>query len=206
MPLCAEAIRLCRLLLDLFPTDLEVMGLLALCLFNHSRRNARLDENGELVPLDKQNRALWHRELIAQGLLYRDKTLRKDQLGPYQIQAAIAAEHCLANTPEETRWDNILGLYDKLFVLQPTPIVVLNRAVAVAKAIGIEQGLEELKQISARLQNYLYYHTTRAGLLFENNDYNGAKSAFITALGLNPTAQEKRYILDKIELISQPEK
>ena len=199
LPLCSEAIRLCRLLLQLFPTDLEVMGLLALCLFNHSRRNARLDDKGELVPLEKQNRTLWQQELIEQGRLYRDKTLRKNQLGPYQIQAAIAAEHCLASTPEETRWDTILKLYDKLFVLQPTPIVVLNRAVAVAKAIGVPQGLEELKQISARLQHYLYYHTTLAGLLLENNELDGAKSAFTTALEFNPTTQEKNYILQKIE-------
>lgn len=205
-PLCSEAIRLCRLLLDLFPAESEVQGLLSLCLLNHARYHARVDEHGGLIPLAEQNRDLWHREIIAQGLVYRDKALRTGSPGPYLLQAAIAAEHCVAKKPEHTQWNKILMYYDQLFVIQPTPIVVLNRAVAVSKVAGVIEALAELNQVAERLDNYLYFHTTLAGLLLENHQLDSAKAAFMRALMLNPTTQEREYMQGKIAFISKQQK
>lgn len=200
-PMCAEAIRLARLLLDLFPGEAEVMGLLSLCLLNHARSTARLDETGNLVPLEQQDRSRWQQELISQGIVYRDKALRLNQTGVFQLQACITAEHCIAQRAEDTRWDIILGFYDQIFVLQPSPIIVLNRAVAVAKEIGIDEALSELEQVKTRLSNFLYFHTTSAGLLMQQGKYLQSKEAYLSALKLNPTAQEEQYILEQLKLI-----
>src|SRR5690348_5993737 len=140
-PLCEEAIRLSRLLLKLFPAEPEIMALTALMLLQHARAAARLDENGTIVLLDEQDRGRWDRALIDEGLALIDKALRHNRPGPYQIQAAIAGVHAHAARPEETDWTEIDQLYAALERLQPSPVVSLNRAVAVAKRHGPEQAL-----------------------------------------------------------------
>src|SRR5690606_26519240 len=133
-PLCSEAIRLARLLLRLFPAEPEVMGLLALMLLQHARTPARIDGDGNIVLLDEQNRSLWNRDMITEGLALVDKAMRHRKPGAYQVQAAIAALHARASKPEETDWQEINLLYQMLERLQPSPIIRLNRAVAVLKA------------------------------------------------------------------------
>ena len=133
VPLCEEAIRLARLLLRLFPDEPEVMGLAALLLLQHARAPARLDADGDIVLLEDQDRSLWNREMIAEGLALVEKALRHRRPGPYQVQAAIAAMHAQRARFEETDWGEIDQLYAVLETLQPSPVVTLNRAVAVAK-------------------------------------------------------------------------
>src|SRR5499427_8462163 len=139
--LCVEAIRLGRILCELLPDDAECRGLLALMLLHDSRSGGRTDEKGNLVPLEEQDRSVWDHAQIAEGSALVDKALRMRRVGPYQLQAAIAAVHAEAGTAGETDWEQILALYNELAMLTPTPIVRLNRAVAVAMARGLEQGL-----------------------------------------------------------------
>lgn len=137
--LCDEAIRLARLLLRLFQHEPEIMGLLALMLLQHSRRLARMDDRGEIVLLDDQDRSKWDEKLIVEGLALVDKALRHRKAGPYQVQAAIAAMHARAKRPEDTDWAEIDLLYATLERLMPSPVVTLNRAVAVSKVRGAEE-------------------------------------------------------------------
>lgn len=199
--MCSEAIRLARLLLNLFPDHAETMGLLSLCLFNHARATARQDEQGNLIPLEEQDRSKWQQDLISQGIIFRDKALRNNQLGAFILQACIAAEHCAAKQAEFTRWDNILEYYDQLFILQPSPIIVLNRAVAVSKVVGIEQALAQLEQVKDRLDKFLHFHTTLGGLLMKKGDYLQAQKAYLVSLDLNPTSLEKRYLNKQLNII-----
>ncbi len=149
--LCEEAIRLGRLLLRLFQTEPEIMGLLALMLLQHSRTPARFDANGEIVLLEQQDRSLWSRPMITEGLALIDKAMRHQQPGPYLVQAAIAALHSRAARPEDTDWEQIDLLYGTLEVLQPSPVITLNRAVAVSKARGPEEALAMIEPLARQL-------------------------------------------------------
>jgi RNA polymerase sigma-70 factor (ECF subfamily) len=160
-PLCAEAIRLTRLLLRLFPAEPEIMGLLALMLLQHSRAAARFDGDGEVVLLEDQNRSLWDRRAIAEGLALIDKALRRRRPGAFQIQAALAGLHARAATPADTDWAQMDLLYATLETLQPSPVVRLNRAVAVAKLRGPEAALTMIEPLEARLAGYYPFHGAR---------------------------------------------
>ena len=204
--LCEEAIRLVRLLQKLFPSQAEVMGLLALCLFQHSRRDARLGDDNALVPLDLQNRSLWNRQEIAEARVLLEKALRHGRAGPYQIQAAIAAVHCAAEEADKTNWSEIEKLYAVLEQVQPSPVVSLNRAVALSKVRDANAGLEHLEILSKSLASYLYFHTTRASLLNEAGRPAEAVSAYGIALQLGPTEQEADHILEQIKKCGHEQK
>ncbi|MCR9135089.1 MAG: RNA polymerase sigma factor [Alphaproteobacteria bacterium] len=204
--LCDEAIRLLRLLLNLFPAQSEVMGLLALCLIQHSRRDARLGPDGDLVPLESQDRRKWHRAEISEGQVLLEKALRRGRPGPYQIQAAIAATHGRARRADETDWPEIERLYEALEHVQPTAVVSLNRAVAVSKIQGASAALDHLDRLSGDLGNYLYFHTTRASFLMETDRPDLAVVAFRQALSLGPTGQETEHIQQQIALCEARQK
>jgi RNA polymerase sigma-70 factor (ECF subfamily) len=152
--LCEEAIRLARLLLRLFPSEPEIMGLAALLLLQHARAPARLDADGNVILLQDQDRALWNREIIAEGLALVDKALRHRRPGPYQVQAAIAGVHAHAARAEDTDWSEIDQLYATLERLQPSPVVTLNRAVAVSKVQGPAAALAMIENLAAPLAGY----------------------------------------------------
>lgn len=153
-PLCDEAIRLARLLLELFPGLSELMGLLALFLFQHSRCQARLDVKGDLVPLENQDRSLWDQAMIREGRALLQKAHRHGAPGPYQIQAAIAAVHAEASQEHETDWRRIEGLYQALYAIEPTPVIRLNQAAALAKVEGPAAALALIDPLASALQNY----------------------------------------------------
>lgn len=200
-PLCEEAIRLARLLLRLFPAEPELMGLLALMLLQHSRSAARLDEAGEIVLLDDQDRELWNRRAIDEGLALIDKAILHRTPGPYQIQAALAATHARAPTPQETDWAQIDALYAALERLQPSPVVTLNRAVAVSKTRGPEAALELLEPLAKPLDSYFNYHGLRGALLQQLGRDRDARQAFDEAISLANTPAEAAHIranLDKL--------
>ncbi|MBK1782970.1 RNA polymerase sigma factor [Prauserella cavernicola] len=177
--LCAEAIRLGRLLARLMPDEPEVLGLLALMLLGESRRPARLGPNGELVLLAEQDRGRWDRALIAEGQSLVRRCLRRDRPGPYQLQAAINAVHSDAPTAEATDWRQIVLLYDQLLALSPTPVVALNRAVAVAEVDGPAVALEQVDELD--LPRYHLFHAIRADLLRRLGRMAEAAAAYETA-------------------------
>jgi RNA polymerase sigma-70 factor (ECF subfamily) len=205
--LCDEAVRLARLLLRLFPGEPEIMGLTALCLLQHARTPARLDADGAIILLDDQDRMLWNREMIAEGLALVDKALRHRNPGPYQVQAAIAALHARAARPEDTDWAQIDLLYATLETLQPSPVVTLNRAVAVAKVRGAEAGLAMIEPLGNRLSGYFHYFGVKGGLLLQLGRAEEARVAFDRAIALANTAAEAAHIrqhLDRLMRDSQP--
>ena len=200
-PLCEEAIRLGRLLLRLFQTEPEVMGLLALMLLHHARAAARFDAAGEIVLLDDQDRSLWDDAMIAEGLALVDKAVRRRSPGPYQVQAAIAALHDRAARPEDTDWAEIDQLYATLERLTPSPVVTLNRAVAVNKVAGAEPALALLEPLSERLDGYFYFHGVRGQFLLQLGRAGQAREAFDRAIALANTPAEAAHIrmqLDKL--------
>jgi RNA polymerase sigma-70 factor (ECF subfamily) len=206
VPLCEEAIRLSRLLLRLFPDEPEMMGLLALQLLQHSRAAARLDGDGNIVLLDDQQRQLWNRPLIAEGLALLDKAVRHRRPGPYQVQAAIAAAHARAARPEETDWSQIERLYAALEALQPSPIITLNRAVAVWKVRGPAAALELVEPLAAPLAGYFNFFGLRGALLMQLGRNAEARAAFDRAIALANTPAEAAHIrmhLDRLEGESQ---
>ncbi len=193
-PLCEEAIRLCRLLLRLFVTETEIMGLTALVLLQHARAAARFDADGELVLLEDQDRAKWDRRLIAEGLALVDKAIRHRQPGPYQVQAAIAALHARARTFVETDWAQIDQLYGTLERMQPSPVVTLNRAVAVSKARGAADALAMIEPLAPKLGSYFYFHGARGALLKDLGRSEEARAAFGRAIALANTPAEAAHI------------
>jgi len=206
-PLCEEAIRLARLLLRLFQTEPEIMGLAALLLLQHARAAARFDANGELVLLDDQDRTLWNQKLIAEGLALIDKAVRHRRSGPYQVQAAIAALHSRAVKPEDTDWKQIDLLYGALEVMQPSPVVTLNRAVAVSKVRGPEAALQMIEPLADRLSNYFHYFGVRGAFLMQLGRIEEARVAFDRAIALANTSAEAAHIrmhLDRLMRDSQP--
>ncbi|RWF03497.1 RNA polymerase sigma factor [Mesorhizobium sp.] len=193
-PLCEEAIRLARLLLRLFQTEPEIMGLTALLLLQHARAPARFDENGEIVLLEDQDRSLWSRKMIDEGLALVDKALRHQKPGPYQVQAAIAALHARAARPEDTDWNEIDLLYGLLEQMQPSPVVTLNRAVAVAKVRGPEAALAMIGPLEQRLSGYFHFFGLKGGLLMQLGRGEEARIAFDRAIALANTAAEAAHI------------
>ena len=190
--LTAEAVRLGRLLAELMPDEPEVTGLLALMLLVDSRRDARQDEQGELVPLPEQDRARWDRELIAEGQSLVRRCLRRNQPGPYQIQAAIQAVHSDAPTADATDWGQILQLYDQLMALAPSPVVALNRAVAVAEADGPRPALELVDALD--LDGYHVFHAVRADLLRRLGRGTEAVRAYEAAIARTDSQAERAYL------------
>jgi RNA polymerase sigma-70 factor (ECF subfamily) len=206
-PLCEEAIRLARLLLRLFQSEPEIMGLAALLLLQHARAAARFDANGELILLDDQDRTLWNQKLIAEGAALIDKAMRHHRSGPYQVQAAIAALHSRAEKPEDTDWAQIDLLYGALEVMQPSPVVTLNRAVAVSKVRGPEAALQMIEPLAERLSNYFHYFGVRGAFLMQLGRNEEARVAFDHAIALANTSAEAAHIrmhLDRLIRDSQP--
>jgi RNA polymerase sigma-70 factor (ECF subfamily) len=200
-----EAIRLGRLLLRIFPADPELMGLLALMLLQLSRREARFDKAGELILLDDQDRSLWNRELINEALALLDKAIRHRQPGPYQLQAAIAALHSRAKRAENTDWEEIELLYRTLERVQPSPVITLNRAVAVSKLKGPEEALMLVETLGGKLDGYFYYHGLRGGLLKQLGRWSEAREAFDRAIALANSTAEAAHIRQQIDkLKSEP--
>ena len=194
VPLCEEAIRLGRLLLRLFPSEPEIMGLAALMLMQHARTPARLDADGAIILLDDQDRNLWDRKMIGEGLALIDKAIRHRQPGSYQVQAAIAALHVRAARPEETDWAQIDLLYGTLERLQPSPVVSLNRAVAVAKLRGPEAALAMIEPLANPLAGYFHFFGLKGHLLLQLGRNDEARIAFDRAIALANTAAEAAHI------------
>ena len=190
--LCAEAIGLGRLLAELMPEEPEVLGLLALMLLVDSRRPARTTPGGDLALLADQDRLLWDRALIAEGQSIVRDCLRRNQPGPYQIQAAINAVHCDAPTAAATDWRQILQLYDQLLVIAPTPVVELNRAVALAEVRGAATALAIVD--SLELHDYYLFHAVRAELLSRVGRNEEARSAYDRALALTANPVEQTFL------------
>jgi RNA polymerase sigma-70 factor, ECF subfamily len=200
--LCEEAIRLSRILLRLFPAEIEIMGLTALLLLQHARAAARLDAEGNIVLLEDQDRSLWDRALIAEGLALVDKALRHECPGPYQIQAGIAAVHSQASHAVETDWAQIERLYEVLEALQPSPVVTLNRAVAVSKLRGAAPALALIEPLAPQLSGYFYFFGLKGSLLTQLNRPDEARVAFDRAISLANTAAEAAHIrlhLDRLQ-------
>jgi RNA polymerase sigma-70 factor (ECF subfamily) len=194
-----EAIRLGRLLRDLLPDDGEVAGLLALMLLTDARRSARVSRAGELVTLDEQDRGAWDRALIAEGRALVDERIRAvaaggEQPGRYQLQAAISAVHTDALSARDTDWSTIVALYGRLVVLDPSPIVRLNRAVAVAEVDGAEVALAEVDRLAEVLDGYHAFHATRADLLRRLGRSGESRTAYDRAIALAGNAAERAYL------------
>ena len=193
--LCAEAVRLARLLAELMPDEPEVLGLLALLLLTEARRPARTASDGSLVLLADQDRSRWDRGLIAEGQTLVAACIRRDRPGPYQLQAAIAAVHSDGASAEETDWGSIVRLYDQLLAHAPTPVVALNRAVAVAEVSGPAAGLEAVEQLD--LAGYHPFHATRADLLRRLGRHDEAVAAYEAALAVVENDTERRFLEER---------
>ena len=198
--LCHEAIRLARLLLELMPDEAEVKGLLALLLLTEARRAARATDRGTLVRLGEQDRSLWDRALIDEGHALVRACLRLNRPGPYQIQAAIAAVHTDAVEAASTDWSQIVALYNQLLVFAPTPIVALNRAIALAELEGPAPALAEVD--SLELDGYYLFHATRGDLLARLDRSVEASEAFARALTLTQNEAERAYLQGRIEALA----
>jgi RNA polymerase sigma-70 factor (ECF subfamily) len=194
--LCAEAIRLARTLVELMPQNPENLALLALMLLHDSRRDARSTSDGQLVPLEDQDRSLWHHDQIAEGIPLVERALGRRNPGPYQLQAAIAAIHAEARTAQETDWQQIAALYEILSTIQASPIVALNHAVAVAMSESLERGLAMIDELGAggELDSYRLYHAARADLLRRIGRNLEAMESYRRALTLTSNAVELRYL------------
>ncbi|WGU39231.1 RNA polymerase sigma factor [Phenylobacterium sp. NIBR 498073] len=198
-PFAEEAIRLGRLLLRLFPTEPEIMGLDALMMLQHSRAAARFDENGQIVLLDDQDRGLWNRTLISEGLALIDKAMRHAAPGPYQVQAAIAALHARAANAADTDWPQIDRLYAALEQMNPSPVVTLNRSVAVSKTQGPEAALAMIAPLEGELGSYFYFHGARGSYLKQLGRKEEARVAFDRAIALANSAPEAAHIRQHLD-------
>jgi RNA polymerase sigma-70 factor, ECF subfamily len=190
--LCSEAIRLARILATLMPDESEVAGLLALLLLTESRRASRTRSDSSLVVLAEQDRTRWDRALIEEGRAIVRRCLRRNQPGPYQLQAAINAVHADARTVEETDWSQIVGLYDQLLGLAPTPVVALNRAIAIGEIEGPAAALALVDELD--LDNYYLFHATRADLLRRLSRHTEAVAAYERGAVLAPTDAERDFL------------
>jgi RNA polymerase sigma-70 factor, ECF subfamily len=190
--LCAEAIRLARILGTLTPDEPEVAGLLALLLLTESRRSSRIRPDGSLVLLGEQDRTHWDRALIQEGQAILRQCVRRNQPGPYQLQAAINAVHADAATVEETDWQQIVALYDQLLGVAPTPVVALNRAIAIGELQGPAAALPLVEKLD--LDNYYAFHATRADLLRRLGRHREAAAAYQRAAAMAPTEAEREFL------------
>ena len=202
--LCSEAIRLGRVLCELLPNQPENMGLLALMLLQNSRRAARVNDRGELATLDEQDRSLWDRDAIEEGVRLVETALSLGRVGSYQIQAAIAAVHAEATNADETDWRQIVALYEELMRTTSSPVVALNHAAAVAMSEGFERGLSLIESAGASgaLDNYYLYHASRADLLRRLNQTEEATAAYRKALSLTTNTVEQNYIRSRLRELS----
>ena len=203
LDLSGEAIRLGRLLVDLLPEP-EAVGLLALMQLHESRRAARSSPSGELILLSDQDRSLWHRDQISEGSALVERALASRRVGPYAIQAAIAAVHANAPSAEATDWSEIVGLYDVLLRIEPSPIVELNRAVAVAMRDGPAAGLALIEAILGRgeLQDYRLAHAARADMYRRLDRTEQARDAYARALALTRQEPERRFLERRLAELS----
>jgi len=202
-PLCEEAIRLARLLLRLFQSEPEIMGLTSLMLLQHARAAARFDADGQIVLLDDQDRTLWNQKMIVEGLALIDKAMRHRRSGPYQIQAAIAALHSRAARPEDTDWAQIDLLYATLEIMQPSPVITLNRAVAVSKVHGPEAALQMIEPLGERLSGYFHFFGVRGAFLMQLGRNEEARVAFNRAIALANTSAEAAHIRTHLDRLMQ---
>lgn len=202
--LCSEAIRLCRTLCDLLPDEPENLGLLALMLLHDSRRESRMSQ-GKLVTLEDQDRSLWDREYIREGVDLLNRALRMRRVGPYQLQAAISAIHTEAASPAETDWHEIARIYEELMRHRPSPIVALNHAVAIAMSEGLEHGLAQIDAVgeSGRLEDYHLYHAARADILRRLGRNAESAEAYTAALRLVTNQVEKDYLEERLRQVAQ---
>jgi RNA polymerase sigma-70 factor (ECF subfamily) len=191
--LCVEAIRLGRILTELMPDEPEVLGLLALMLLVHSRQRSRTSASGDLVLLDDQDRSMWDRSLIEEGQQIVRECLRRNQPGPYQIQAAISAVHSDAARAADTEWGQILQLYDQLLALNPTPVVALNRAVALAEVSGASVALDAVDRLD--FGEYYLFHAVRADLLSRVGRNDDARAEYVLAVELTSNAVERTFLM-----------
>jgi len=204
LDLCAEAVRLARVLAELMPDEPESQGLLALLLLLHSRSAARTAADGSLARLAEQDRQLWDQGLIAEGQAIVRACVQRDRPGPYQIQAAINAVHSIAPSFDATDWDAILTLYDQLYKLTPTPVVALNRAVALAEVHGPAAGLATVDDLrSSGLDSYYLFHAARADLLRRLDRDQEAAAAYATARSLTGNPVERAFLDGRLATLSQ---
>jgi RNA polymerase sigma-70 factor (ECF subfamily) len=205
--LCAEAIRLARLVISLMEPEppAEALGLLALMLLHDARRDARLDGDGEIVILEEQDRSRWNGRQIEEALLLLKSTLGGAP-GPFALQALLAAEHCKAERPSNTNWAEIVRLYDELGRVQPSPIVSLNRAVAIAMADGPRAGLAAMESLAAanHLDDYHLFHAARADLLRRLGSLDEAAQSYLRALTLVTNESERRYLERRLREVQPP--
>ncbi len=201
--LCAEAIRLGRVLCELLPEEPENIGLLALMLLHDSRRNARV-LNGQLITLEEQDRSRWDAAAISEGASLAEKALRMGRVGPYQLQAAIAALHAEAGAAAGTDWPQIAALYGKLFELNPSPVIALNQAVAIAMSGPIEDGLRRIEELgrSGSLDQYHLFHAARADLLRRLNRRGEAMEAYRAAINFATNPVELEFLRRRLERLS----
>ncbi|CAD7024746.1 RNA polymerase ECF-type sigma factor [Pseudorhizobium endolithicum] len=201
--LCEEAIRLSRLLLRIFPAEPEIMGLTALMLLQHSRREARHDQEGQIILLEDQDRSLWDCGQIDEALALLDKAIRHRKPGPYQVQAAIAALHARAERAEATDWKEIELLYQLLEKLNPSPVVSLNRVVAFSKLRGPAEALAMLEPLAEALDGYFYFHGVRGALLAQRGETREAREAFGRAISLARSPAEAAHVRQELDKLKE---
>ncbi|HEX3366982.1 RNA polymerase sigma factor [Phenylobacterium sp.] len=201
-PLCEEAIRLGRLLLRIYATEPEIMGLAALMLLQHARAAARFDIEGAAILLEDQDRTTWNRDMIGEGLALVDKAMRHNRPGAYQIQAAIAALHARAKRFEDTDWAQIEALYVGLERLTPSPVITLNRAVAASKVRGPAEALAMIEPLADALGGYFYFFGARGAFLLQLGREDEARQAFDRAISLANTAAEAAHIRGQIDRLT----
>lgn len=203
--LAGEAIRLGKILAQLLPSEPEVLGLLSLMLLHHARVRARVNTDGEIVQLDKQDRDLWDKSMIRRGTAILDRAVALRRRGPYQIQAAIAALHANAIRPEDTDWVQIALLYEALSQMAPSPVVELNRSAAIAMAYGPQAGIElmERRELSEALVDYMWYHSSLAEVYRKTGRLKDARNAYQRAIGLSGNNSEIEFLSRKIRELDQ---
>lgn len=199
-----EAIRLARLLLGLYPGEPEIMGLTALLLLQQARVPARFDADGSAILLEHQDRSLWLGRLIAEGLALIDKAIRHGRPGPYQLQAAIAGLHARAARAQDTDWAQIELLYGTLERMQPSPVLTLNRSVAVSQVQGAEAALAMIEPLAPKLSSYFYFHGARGAYLSQLGRTEEARIAFDRAIALASTPAEAAHMREQIERLRVP--